>query len=550
MSFRNLKIKTLIICIIGLLVSLLILTGLGGMFNTRQAVNALETITLQDLNAQAALDKIRLRMETNRSQVLQALQHNPATQYAAMHDHPATVHFGLIRSNSEEITKLWKNYEQEIKAGEEKDLAQQWYETSGELGTVSAKAAARAIETADWDGAQNILIKTINPSYRKADAIVAKLSSVLQQRTQDDHAAVNAGIARATNLMIGVLAAGVLLSLVAGIYMLRAIGRPLNASVEAAHRVAQGDLTGDIDATSTNEFGLLLSALKSMNGNLVSIVTEVRSGTDDIATASSEIAGGNADLSARTEQQASALEETASSMEELTATVRQNSDSARQANTLAISASEVAVQGGRVVAQVVETMSAINQSSRQVMDIIGVIDGIAFQTNILALNAAVEAARAGEQGRGFAVVASEVRTLAQRSAAAAKEIKALIGASVEQVELGSKLVDSAGTTMGDIVASVKRVTDIMGDISAAGKEQEAGIEQINRAIGEMDAVTQQNAALVEQAASASAMLQEKAASLAENVRFFTLDAEPAPQHSQAPARRPAKPRAAIGYATA
>ena len=257
-----------------------------------------------------------------------------------------------------------------------------------------------------------------------------------------------------------------------------------------------------------------------MNGQLLAIVGQVQLGTQTIATASSQIAAGNLDLSARTEEQASSLEETASSMEELTATVKQNADNARQANGLAATASEIAKKGGLVVAEVVDTMGAINASSRKIVDIISVIDGIAFQTNILALNAAVEAARAGEQGRGFAVVAAEVRNLAQRSAAAAKEIKTLIGDSVEKADTGAKLVHQAGVTMDGIVESVRRVTDIMGEISMASQEQTAGIEQINQAIAQMDEVTQQNAALVEQAAAAAESLQDQAATLAQVVSVF------------------------------
>lgn len=253
-------------------------------------------------------------------------------------------------------------------------------------------------------------------------------------------------------------------------------------------------------------------------------VSEVRTGTDAMATASGQIASGNQDLSSRTEQQASSLEETASSMEELTSTVKQNADNARQANVLAVSASEVAVKGGAVVSQVVDTMSSINASSKKIVDIIGVIDGIAFQTNILALNAAVEAARAGEQGRGFAVVASEVRSLAQRSASAAKEIKTLIGDSVDKVNIGTSLVDQAGSTMNEIVESIKRVTDIMGEITAASQEQTSGIEQINQAIMQMDNVTQQNAALVEEAAAAAESLQDQAGNLTQVVSVFKLDA--------------------------
>jgi methyl-accepting chemotaxis protein len=312
----------------------------------------------------------------------------------------------------------------------------------------------------------------------------------------------------------------------------RSITRPINAAVLVAETVAAGDLSSRIEVTSTDETGRLLGALKAMNDSLLNVVSRVRSGTDTIATASHQIAAGNHDLSARTEQQASSLEETASSMEELTSTVKQNADNARQANQLAASASEVARKGGTIVAQVVDTMGTINSSSRKIVDIIGVIDGIAFQTNILALNAAVEAARAGEQGRGFAVVATEVRNLAQRSAAAAKEIKELIGASVANVDTGSKLVNDAGQTMGDIVDSIQRVTDIMGEITSASQEQTMGIEQINMAIAQMDEVTQQNAALVEEAAAASQSMQEQAGKLAAVVGFFKTGA------GQASARQP------------
>ncbi|QYG05818.1 methyl-accepting chemotaxis protein [Janthinobacterium sp. PAMC25594] len=329
----------------------------------------------------------------------------------------------------------------------------------------------------------------------------------------------------------------------------RSISRPIAEAVKVAQRVASGDLSGSIDARGNDETGLLLRALKEMNDNLQGIVARVRHGTDAIAHGSREIASGNMDLSSRTEQQASSLEETASSMEELTSTVKQNGENARQANQMAQSASSVASKGGQVVAEVITTMDSINASSKKIVDIIGVIDGIAFQTNILALNAAVEAARAGEQGRGFAVVATEVRNLAHRSAAAAKEIKILIDDSVQQVNLGSNLVNQAGSTMEEIVSSVRRVTDIMAEITSASNEQEAGIEQINQAITEMDAVTQQNAALVEEAAAASEALQDQAGILAEAVSVFKLDGTqalpPVPVPVPAPAiRAPAKPAAA------
>jgi methyl-accepting chemotaxis protein len=304
---------------------------------------------------------------------------------------------------------------------------------------------------------------------------------------------------------------------------------------DIAHKIAAGDLAVTVNTKPSDQSSLLF-AMKTMRDSLAKVVGEVRQGTDTIATASAQIAAGNMDLSSRTEQQASSLEETAASMEELTSTVKQNADNARQANQLAESASSVAVKGGRVVSQVVDTMSAINSSSKKIVDIIGVIDGIAFQTNILALNAAVEAARAGEQGRGFAVVAAEVRSLAQRSAAAAKEIKTLIGDSVDKVEEGSKQVLEAGKTMDEIVGSVKRVTDIMAEITVASREQTSGIEQINQAITQMDQVTQQNAALVEEAAAAAASLQEQASELSQVVSVFKLDDNElhhAPAHQRA-----------------
>jgi methyl-accepting chemotaxis protein len=308
--------------------------------------------------------------------------------------------------------------------------------------------------------------------------------------------------------------------------LLRQLGGQPDYAVGIAGAIAAGDLSVPIE-TRADDRSSLLYAMKGMRDSLVNIVSQVRAGTLTIANASTEIAAGNQDLSERSERQAGTLEETASSMEELTGTVRQNADNARQANTLAESASSVAQRGGAVVAQVVQTMASINDSSKQIAEIISVIDGIAFQTNILALNAAVEAARAGEQGRGFAVVAGEVRSLAQRSAAAAKEIKTLISDSVAKVDDGAKLVDEAGSTMEEIVTSVKRVTDIMAEISHASQEQSAGIEQVNRAIGQMDEATQQNAALVEQAGAAASALQDEAANLARLVSIFKLDAQAA-----------------------
>ena len=325
------------------------------------------------------------------------------------------------------------------------------------------------------------------------------------------------------NLLIMLGVAALVLGVLLAFFLTRSITKPLGYAVDVARIVASGDLRSQIVVQSTDETGQLLQALKEMNDSLVNSVSQVRTGIDTIATAANQIASGNLDLSSRTEEQASSLEETASSMEELTSTVKQNADNARQANQLAVTASSVAVKGGAVVSQVVDTMDGINASAKKIVDIIGVIDGIAFQTNILALNAAVEAARAGEQGRGFAVVASEVRSLAQRSAAAAKEIKTLIDDSVSKADTGSRLVAEAGSTMVEVVNSVRHVTDIMSEIMAASQEQSSGIEQVNQAISQMDQVTQQNAALVEEAAAAAESLNEQAAHLAQAVSVFKLD---------------------------
>jgi methyl-accepting chemotaxis protein len=381
------------------------------------------------------------------------------------------------------------------------------------------------------DEAQAKLEKDFIPVATNYQTQVAEMLAMQRKTLDDTAAALDRIAATSRNLLTGL--AGLLAAF--GVFcawgLTRGITRPLNNAIAVARRVADGDLSGEIEVRSKDELGMLLQALKGMNDGLKKIVTDVRVGVDSISTGSQELASGNADLSQRTEQQASNLEETASSMEELTSTVKQNAENAKQANQLAASASQVAVQGGTVVGQVVQTMSSINESSKKIADIIGVIDGIAFQTNILALNAAVEAARAGEQGRGFAVVASEVRTLAQRSAGAAKEIKELISDSVSKVENGTKLVDQAGKTMDEIVASVKRVSDIIGEISSASNEQSSGIEQINQAVMQMDQMTQQNAALVEEAAAAADSMQQQAHQLGDAVAVFKL--EPAAQTAPA-----------------
>lgn len=359
--------------------------------------------------------------------------------------------------------------------------------------------------------------RTIDALYEFNAAATQNLTTAMNQRVHD--------LRQSSYMVLGLLALALVSAVLLSVTFIRSITVPLQEAIVMAGAIAASDLSTKATVRGNNDIGQLMGALSDMQGSLARIVSDVRTGADTIATASSEISTGNADLSQRTEEQASSLEETAASMEELTATVKQNAENARQANQLAASASEVASKGGAVVAEVVDTMDSITESSKKIVDIISVIDGIAFQTNILALNAAVEAARAGEQGRGFAVVASEVRNLAQRSANAAKEIKGLIGDSVQKVESGSKLVEQAGQTMGEIVTSVKRVTDIMQEISAASAEQSSGIEQVNQAITQMDQVTQQNAALVEEAAAAAESLEEQAQQMASAVSVFKLGNE-------------------------
>ena len=432
-------------------------------------------------------------------------------------------------------TELIKQIEPLIADGAEKALFDQ-ITAQRKVYSKARDEAVKAKAAGDEALAAQILDQQFTPAATAYQEAVQQLVD-MQHANIAATAQANKASAAASQTLIGVLAVfAVLLGAVSSWLLTRGIVRPIREAVALAETVASGDLTHRIEATGRDETGALLRALRHMNDSLVAIVTQVRAGTDTISNASGEIAAGNLDLSARTGQQASALEETAASMEQLTGTVRQNADNARQANQLAMTASNVAVEGGSVVGQVITTMGSINESSRKIVDIIGVIDGIAFQTNILALNAAVEAARAGEQGRGFAVVATEVRNLAQRSAAAAKEIKTLIGDSVEKVDLGAKLVDQAGATMEQVVESIRRVTDIMAEITHASQEQTGGIEQVNAAIGQMDESTQQNAALVEESAAAAGSMQDQAAKLAEVVSVFKLDAQAVAAPTAAPAR--------------
>jgi len=551
---RHLSIKTIVTSAVALLIGIVIAVGALGYTNTQTAVSLLEGVALRDARQQATIGNIMLRMETNRSQLLQALQHNPATEYALLHDHPLQVHFQQIAANTRALQQERDDFSASLRTPAARALVEKWYALSSGLGIDDVTAATRALQAGQWNQAEQILITRVNPAYKSGQPAYDDLQALLGKRSQDNTALAHRHIDTRNALMIAAIAAGCLAGLGAALFLARSIVKPLAEAVAIARRVARGDLSADIRSDARNEFGQLLLALREMNAGLADIVGKVRGDADNIAAASAEIGAATMDLSGRTEQQAGTLEETAASVEELSATVKQNAASAREANALAASASAVAVKGGAVVNDVVGTMAAIQDSARKIADIIGVIDGIAFQTNLLALNAAVEAARAGEQGRGFAVVAGEVRTLAQRAAGAAREIKDLISDSVEKVDSGSRLADQAGATMQEVVNSIRRVAGIMSEITVASQEQSMGIEQIHHAVSQMDQVTQKNAAMVEEAAGAAQSLRDNAAGLARLVSVFRLDAQAhgqdasVPAAAQAGAMRHEAPR--LGHLTA
>jgi len=426
-----------------------------------------------------------------------------------------------LTNDGKKIGELRTTLTKDAQTDEDKALMKEIATRGGALVAATKKATALA-EAGDRAA---VAAHVLGEYAASAAAYLAAIDNFVQlQARKAEQARMSADNTRNGVMLMGAVGALIVIGLgmTVAAMLVRSIRQPLQESIAVARAIAEGDLTLHIGTGRKDEFGALMHALQHMNESLGRVVGNVRASTDSISTASSEIASGNADLSSRTEQTASNLQQTASSMEQLTGTVKQSADSARQANQLASSAAEVAARGGAVVSQVVTTMDEINASSKKIADIIGVIDGIAFQTNILALNAAVEAARAGEQGRGFAVVAAEVRNLAQRSAQAAKEIKGLIGASVEKVEGGSRLVADAGATMKEIVGSVQRVSDIIGEITAASSEQSEGIGQINASVTQLDQMTQQNSALVEESAAAAESLKEQAKRLAEVVSVFKL----------------------------
>jgi methyl-accepting chemotaxis protein len=541
MHFNNLRISTRLWLAFGLtlMITLIMVAISANRLNTIEKKNNL----ILDKNAVgvAAALEITSIIQENGSRTTE-LFITPDQQARAKS-------YQAIDSNKKKITELMETLSKVAQTPQEHTAIETLTKSRKEFVAAFSKVAD-LIELNQRDEAVSLMGKSVFPALNASISNINALVAIQKKEMENNGIAIKDDISFSLKLMwvSGILALCV--SAAFALWITRSITLPLNDAVNIAKRVADGDLTGTIEVNSTDETGELLSALSLMNTSLVTAISQVHISAETISTASGEIAAGNADLSSRTESQASSLEQTASSMEELTSTVRQNADNARQANSLVLSASDIAVKGGDVVGQVVSTMSSIKDSSRKIVDIISVIDGIAFQTNILALNAAVEAARAGEQGRGFAVVASEVRSLAQRSASAAKEIKLLIDDSVQKVDLGGKLVDEAGQTMNEIVTSVKHVADIMSEITAASQEQSAGIEQVNLAINHMDEMTQQNSALVEQAAAAAESMQEQAQALTQAISVFKLDmrhsqtaqtpryAKPAPASSASMQRQP------------
>ncbi|MBR7747999.1 methyl-accepting chemotaxis protein [Undibacterium baiyunense] len=513
MHLNSLKIRTRLWLGFGMLLIIMLVMG---AFNTSR-LNDIEkqTSTMLDQNVsgvEISLEVARLMQENGR---------RVSSLFLTRDQNVRKEQYQIIDANKKTIGQLLEKLAKQGNDPERKTLIET--ATKSRVAFVASfSKAADSLELDDIEAAENQMNNVVFPALAKATMEMKAVVDHERKQLEKEAAAVKTDVSWSIKMMIitGILATAVCAFL--AYWITRSITVPLNEAIDIATRVGNGDLTASFEKNAEDETGVLLDALEHMNQNLVQTIQTVNQSVETIATASSEIAAGNADLSSRTESQAGSLEETASSMEELTSTVKQNADNARQANAMALKASDVAKKGGEVVGNVVHTMNSIKDSSKKIVDIIGVIDGIAFQTNILALNAAVEAARAGEQGRGFAVVASEVRSLAQRSAGAAKEIKELINDSVTKVDDGARLVDDAGNTMDEIVSSVKYLADLMAEITAASQEQSAGIEEVNLAITHIDEMTQQNAALVEQAAAAAESMQEQAHALSQAVAVFKL----------------------------
>jgi methyl-accepting chemotaxis protein len=509
---NNLKISTRLPLLMGAVLLTAICAGLFGIQQLNRALGSFVHVNEHDLVeerlATAMLIGFKTQVQEWKNTLLRGKDPKQLERY-----------WSAFQSQEAKVAGQAASLKQALPEGESLKLVGQFITAHAEMGAGYRKAF-EAFKAAEFDIA--VGDAAVKGMDRAPSELVEKLALNIATQSAAHLQKAQASGERAAKISIALMLAAGVLGAIAVVLTSRSIVRPIRESLRVAQAVAAGDLSSRIEVTRRDETGELLAALKTMNGNLVGIVSTVRNSSDSIATGSAQIAGGNADLSQRTEEQASALQQTAASMEELGTTVRQNADNARQANQLALNASGVAVRGGEVVGRVVETMKGINESSRQIAEIIGTIDGIAFQTNILALNAAVEAARAGEQGRGFAVVASEVRSLAQRSAEAAKDIKRLISVSVERVEQGTTLVDQAGTTMQDVVQAIRRVTDIVGEISSASGEQSQGVNQVGEAVTQIDQVTQQNAALVEESAAAAESLKHQSRQLVQAVAAFRL----------------------------
>ena len=528
---RNYKIFTRLLVLVGVLSALLMGLGAIGLFGIAKSNAAMESMYQNRMQAQRAVADFRYLTTRNRQLVSNALL-SPAPEKVAKAIEEAEANIG-------KSDQAWEALLATAMSPERQKYVQAIGEQRQKIMKEGLAPALAALKDADVATARVLVVRKFDDLYDPIGSDMGALLALTQKEARDEYDAAVQRFGTIRAIVIGAIMVGVLFAALFGLALVRGITRPLQRAGQVADAVAHGDLSQPIDTSGKDEVASVMQALAAMQASLSTVVASVRQTSDSVANASTEIAQGNLDLSSRTEHQASALQETAASTEQLSSTVRQNADHAIQANRLALSASTVAAEGGAMVAEVVQTMKGIHESSQKIADIIGVIDGIAFQTNILALNAAVEAARAGEQGRGFAVVAAEVRNLAQRSAAAAKEIKTLIGDSVDKVEEGSQQVAQAGKTMEEIVDSVKRVTDIMAEITVASQEQTSGIEQINQAITQMDQVTQQNAALVEEAAAAAASLQEQARGLSEVVSVFRLDNQQV--HGVMPIQRAAPP---------